>query len=118
MTNKESNSLATTRTVDLFAAADLLQSMISDLDDLRAGITSPRLAMEIDTHEVREQLRELFETVGLLTNAAEPARAQYLNDKTRDLVKRLARELEYLAREAEAERGNALSRLNSSETAR
>ena len=118
MTNTESNRLATIRTADLSAAADLLRRMMSDFHDLRAGITSPRLAMEIDAHELREQLHELFEAVGLLTKAADPARALYLNDKTRGLVKRLARELEYLASEAEAERGNGLSRSDCSETAR
>jgi hypothetical protein len=50
--------------------------------------------MAIDAHELREQLHELFETVRVLTEEAEPRRAEELSYKALDLIKRLAEELD------------------------
>jgi hypothetical protein len=101
MTRKQLSRLAQTRMNDIFAAADLLRRMMSELHSLRAATTSPALAMAIDSQELREQLQELFETVRVLTNDAESRDAEELSHKALDLIKRLAEELEYLVCEAE-----------------
>jgi hypothetical protein len=75
MTHKQLSGPAQTRMNDIFAAADLLRRMMSELHSLRAAATSPALAMAIDAHELREQLHELFETVRLLAKA-EPRHAE------------------------------------------
>src|SRR5271154_1998003 len=92
-------SPAKTRTHDILAATNLLHRMMSELHRLRTA-TSPFLATAIDAHELREQSHELFETVRMLTR--EPDRQpEELRYKALGLIKRLARELEYLACEAE-----------------
>jgi hypothetical protein len=101
MTRKLLHSPAKTRTTDILAAADLLRRMMSELHSLRTATTSPVLAMAIDARELRGKLHELFETVRALTSEAEPRHAEELSCKARDLIKRLAAELECLACEAE-----------------
>jgi hypothetical protein len=86
---------------DIFAATDLLRRMMSELHSLRAAATSPALGLAIDSHELREQLHELFETVRALAKEGEPRHTEELSCKALDLIKRLAEELEYLAGEAE-----------------
>jgi hypothetical protein len=101
MTRKQLSGPAQTRMKDIFAATDLLRRMMSELHSLRAASTSPALAMAIDSHELREQLHELFATVRVLAKEAEPRHAEELSCKALDLIKRLAEELEYLVCEAE-----------------
>jgi hypothetical protein len=103
MTNKQLKRPGRNPTADICAAADLPRRMMSELHALRTGTTSPLLAMAIDARELREQLHELFETVRMLTTGLEPRHAQDLTDKALGLIKQLARVLDYLAREAQAE---------------
>jgi hypothetical protein len=109
MTRTQLSGPAQTRMNDICVAADLLRRMMLELHTLRGATTSPALAMAIDAHELREQLHELFETVRVLMEEAEPRRAEELSYKALDLIKRLAEELEYLVCEAERDYGTAPS---------
>jgi len=106
MTRKQLGGLAQTRMDDIFAAAALLRRMMSELQSLRAT-TSPALATAIDAHELREQLHELSATVRVLSEEAEPRRAEELSYRALDLIKRLAEELEYLVCQAERDHSKA-----------
>ena len=91
---------------DMFAAANLLRHLMSELHSLRDATASTVLAMAIDANELREQLQELFETVRELSWEAEPRCARELTDKALDLIKLLGEELDCLACEAERHYGS------------
>jgi hypothetical protein len=101
MPNEQSNNLAKARAGDIFAAADVLRRMMSELHRLRAATASPLLAMAIDVLGVREQLQELFETVSALAREAESRHSEELSRRAVGLIRRLTGELDYLARESE-----------------
>jgi hypothetical protein len=107
MTRKQLSGPAQTRMKDISAATDLLRRMMSELHSLRAATTSPALGRAIDSHELREQLHELFETVRVLSKEAEPRHTEELSRKALDLIKRLAEELEYLVCELERDGSKA-----------
>jgi hypothetical protein len=107
MTRKQLSGPAETRMKDISAATDLLRRMMSELHSLRAATTSPALGLAIDSHELHEQLHELFETVRVLSEEAEPRHTEELSRKALDLIKRLAEELEYLVCELERDGSKA-----------
>jgi hypothetical protein len=101
MLQESTNTTTNIEIEDLEEAADLLQRMFLELEDLEVNSARVHFAMSHYGHVIRQRLDMLAGIIALLKTAQELPRARGLVQRAQTLIRQLSGELEQLALEAE-----------------